>query len=79
MQAIRSEEVLIAAPEKPSSSPWVLLRQGDHVIVVIPHTSLCTPGEGLGCRITRWPITQQGRMGLDMAFLGAHLTATRLT
>jgi aspartate/methionine/tyrosine aminotransferase len=76
-EAIRPEEVLVAAPEEAIFIAMnSLLQPGDHVIVVHPaYQSLYSLAEALGCRVTRWPLAQEGDgWHLDMAYLDDHLT-----
>jgi aspartate/methionine/tyrosine aminotransferase len=70
-------DVLVAAPEEAIFlAMHALLKPGDHVIVVHPaYQSLYALAEHLGCRVTRWPLVQEGSgWRLDMDFLDEHLT-----
>ena len=70
------EDVLIAAPEEAIFiAMHALLEPGDHVIVLDPaYQSLYALAERLGCRVTRWPLAQEGTgWHLDTAFLDDHL------
>ncbi len=76
-ETVQAGDVLVAAPEEAIFIAMnALLRAGDHVIVAYPaYQSLYAIAEGLGCRVTRWPLEQRGDgWFLDPAFLDAHLT-----
>ena len=81
-ETTQAGDVLVAAPEEAIFIAMnALLREGDHVIVAYPaYQSLYAIAEGLGCRVTRWPLEQRGDgWFLDPAFLDDHLTPdTRL-
>ena len=61
-QAVRPEDVLIAAPEELIFIAMnALLRPGDHVIATFPgYQSLYAIAEALGCSVTRWPLEVRG-------------------
>ena len=76
-ETTQAGDVLVAAPEEAIFIAMnALLREGDHVIVAYPaYQSLYAIAEGLGCRVTRWPLEQRGDgWFLDPGFLDDHLT-----
>jgi aspartate/methionine/tyrosine aminotransferase len=75
-QTIRTEDVLIAAPEELIFIAMnALLQAGDHVIVTFPgYQSLYALAEALGCTVTRWPLeARAGQWRLDLDFLTDHI------
>jgi aspartate/methionine/tyrosine aminotransferase len=76
-ETIDPGEVLTAVPEEAIFLLMhALLRPGDHVVAMFPaYQSLYALAEGLGCRVTRWPLrAESGKWVLDMDALAESLT-----
>jgi aspartate/methionine/tyrosine aminotransferase len=74
--SIEPRAVLTAVPEEAIFIAMnCLLRPGDHVIATFPaYQSLYEIAGSLGCRLTRWPLSQNGeRWELDLGFLADSL------
>jgi aspartate/methionine/tyrosine aminotransferase len=76
-ETISPAEVLTAVPEEAIFIfMHTFLRPGDHVVAMFPgYQSLYALAEGLGCRVTRWPLRPAGETwALDLDALGDSLT-----
>jgi aspartate/methionine/tyrosine aminotransferase len=74
--SIDPRDVLVAVPEEAIFIAMnCLLRPGDHVIATFPaYQSLHEIAGSLGCRLTRWPLSQNGeRWELDLGLLADSL------
>lgn len=81
-QAVRADDVLLAAPEEAIFlAMHTLLEPGDHVVALAPaYQSLAEVARAIGCEVTAWPIAlRESGWRLDLDRLAASLTPrTRL-